>query len=542
MENYPLALVTVFYVLLGVAWVLVLGFSLVDLVRGLARGERRWVLGMVALFVGALALRLLLATWGPGDDQFRHQHFYSEGSGGGFIPYVDWHLGTAPHVLFQLVFTVLPASDVTIIWISLLFGALTPIVLALFLREVGSSRLTAVAAGARLAIQPLAVRFSGDMCRVSHVVFLAVMALWAFARHRRLGGVRSLLVFVSAAWLCARSRPEAGLVLPLAGLVLLIIQLDRKSLRQRWPYTAAAGLVVAGLLGVGALVVSAQYEPALLRHLTTIREGRTHMGLFSFTWFDASYTSPVAWGLTALGVGWAVWRRDRVAIWAIASFGVLFAVAPNGISKGLAIAYARYQGLMLVPLCTLAAYGVLALDTAAGAAVRRLGGSPRWGRLFVVVATAAVFVATSIVPLRDVCAPRTIDLEYRFVQDSVTHLPSDALVYGPVDSRENHVGGFRDADRVFLFAGGTEWQTWPLPDTPGDRPAYFYRAPACYANPALFESNHPGALVILERCRDGVARSRREGAWTTVVPALFFSHEEWTEPELEIGFYPLTFP
>ena len=522
------------YASLGLAWLIVAGLGAADLARGLFRGERRWVLTLLAVFAGALLVRLLFATWGPGDDQYRHLEFLDREKLAIFHPRLDHHLGSAPAALWGLLFTVVPFSASAIVAVSLLFGSLSTVLLALFLREAGAPRAASVSAAVLLAVQPLAVRFSGDMSRASHVMLLATLALWALARHRRRRGVTDLVLFASSAWLCCRTRPEAGMIVALAGFLVAFVHLSQRSLRERWLHAQIAVLLVVGLAGVGSLAYASEHVASVGRELSLIQQMGGFASFGALTWFDLDYTSPVAMLLALLGVALVFWRRDRVALWALASTVLMVFVLPYGQTSGLRVAYARYQGLVFLSLSVLSGCGV----QMAAALARRFGGrAARWAT---VSALAVALVATSLAPLRAVCAPFTIDLEYDFLHQALDRLPPNARIYSPIEPLVDHVGGFRNANTIFGLAGREPWRPWPLPDAPpADRPTYVYRAPACYVVPELLRTQYTTAAPLLDRCAEALGRTTADGALTTPMPARPFANEEWTATELTIGFFPL---
>ena len=522
------------YLLLGLAWLVVLGGGAVESLRSLVRGKRSWVLALLVVFAGALLLRVLLATWGPGDDQYRHGVFFRHLTSGGFRPMMDFHLGTAPEVLWECLFAVIPVTADAIVVVSLLFGSLATVLLALFLKEAGATRTAALGGAVVLATYPLAVRFSGDMARTSHVIFLAAFALWSLARHRHSGRMRDLVFFVAGTVLCCRTRPEAGMIVALAGLFVACVHLSRRSLRERWFHAEIAALFFTGVVGVGALAIASQHEASIGRELSVIQQ-LGGFGSFRFlTWIDRDYTSPVAMILPFFGIVAAVWLRDRTALWALLATVLLVVVLPDGHTEDLRVAYARYQGLLILSLAALSGAGVHLIDDR----VRRWGNrAARWA---VLAALAVALAVTSVSPLRKVCGPFTIDREYTFVHQALDLLPANARIYSPVAPLTDHVGGFRNANTIFELAGREPWLSWPLPPTaPTDRPTYVYLAPACYIDPVLLRTEYAPATSLLDRFAEALARKTPDGALTVTLPARPFANEEWTAGRLTIGFYRL---
>ncbi len=521
-----------------VSWCLITASGLYDLGAGLRREKRRWVLLLIALFVVAASLRVWLAIWSAGNGQFRYQ-FIEVGRARPLDAACRPDLGAAPDALWGGVGLLLPTfSEEVVILGTLLMGSLAPVLLTLFADLVGFGRFGAMAAGALLALHPVAIRWSGTMVRPGIVLFLATLAMWSFARARPFKSVRALVVFALAAWLCARTRPEAGLVFALVGVAFLAFRLDTERWhRDAWNRLEAAFLFVAGALSVAHLVWMSQYNPAVGSILSGIWD---KSWLAAFTparaiWVDRGYTSLGAIALFGVGVAAGlVWAR-RAVLWAIACLVLVVLAGPPEESWELMIVYTRYQALPLLLFCSTAGVG-------AGLVARlfeRFLGSR--APPLVGAALLAALVGTSTEQLSKVCRPVTIDHEYHFLKEALHQLPACAVVYRPFDPDNDVSGGMRDIDKLSRWLGRAAWRGWPLGEPAGACPTYFYRSPLCYVKKTRGYGQwvYPGYAVVAERCREGLARSEAYPALTTEVPAIRWGPETYDRERLTIGFYEL---
>lgn len=528
------------YMMEIVAWLVLLVLIVESLVSELrsARTKTLLVLGSTLLVSGVL--RLAMATWGPGDDQMRFAGVLEPEFLMGGNLHADFLLGNAPTALYWLLSRVLGYSefdspmDLLVIAGNMVLGSLVVPFSVLLLRELKASVTVSCGAGAMLAIQPVLIRFSGDMTRVSLVVFLAVVGLWFLARYPRTGRAIDLVSFALAAWLCARSRPEAGLVIAVAGLMVALVQASKfKSLWDRPLFSSSFAVLVAGALSLAHLLFAMSQEPSMGEKLGGLMERKTDFGAFSVFWADADYTSPVVMLFAAFGVLGALFYRNRIGIWAALSLLVLTLFSPEARTDNLAVAYARYGGLPILVFTFLAASGLGDLVKTA-----RKG---RRARLepWVLGVSAAFVLATSVVPISRVCAPRTVDLEYQFLRGVLPQLPEASLVYRPFKVKADFDGGFRNPGVVSKMLGHGEWHVWPPPEEPYDGPQFYYHAPVCYVSPQYLLQEYPGATHILKNCWDGLAAAGAFPEHVITIPAVHFSGEPYVADEMTIGFYRL---
>ena len=502
--------------------------------RRVAHAPRIDRFGLLALLVVALLLRLALATWGPGDFVVRQATAFGPNQ-----PQTDFYHGTGPLVLWYALFQLLPVSDTPLIVVGLAFAALSVPLVTLVVKDLGGSRVAAFAAGALLAIQPILVRFSGDMSRMPHVLLQATLCLWSLAAYRNTPRVRFLVLFVASAVLCASARPEGAMVIGCAGLLLLVVHLDAwQRLRERSFRREVFAVAVAFIVIVLGFVYAGFQEDAIGRHMEVFSDPLW----FPFTpvstpWLDPDYTSFAVMALALAGAVYAVVRRERAALWALACLVALAYLNPDrAMTQGLVICHVRYHGLSLLAFCVLGGFGAAAV---AAVVARRWGGRALRAA---VAGLAVATVATSVGPMWNVCEPRTIDYEYRFLREAMLRLPARAVIYYPLAGRDDYISSLRYADVVSAITGRGEWRLWPPTEPLDDRPAYFYHAPACFVRAETNPKYREHSLAVHTRCREGLARSKAQPVLQAMLPAVSFGWERFTRTSLPIGFYELETP
>lgn len=520
------------YLAMGLAWLACIVVPLRALARGW-RADGRRTGALAALFAAGGALRLARATWGPHNDDLRYAELFNES-----FAAVDWHLGTAPIVFMRFAMLVLPRLDTTIVGFSLLWGALAPPLLVLALVELGARRTLAFTSGLLLAVHPVAVHFSGGMTRVAPVLFLTAVALWSLGRYHRRGDPWHLASFVGAVWLGAQTRPEAGLVLVPAGLaVVLLLAPSVRALFSPPHREELLAALLAGTISTGHLLVSAQVVPMIGQHLDSVVSWR-----FPFTpdrtpLLSLSYTPAAMMALALAGALAAMVRRERFALWALASLVLVVALEPPGTTVNLW--FARYHGIPVLLFCVLAAVGTQALMDLA----------PR-SRAGVAAVVALGVAATSVAPLRWVGEPRTVDLEYRFLRESLPTLPRCAVIYRPFDPARDFTGAFRHGHLVSVMLRHGRWRNWP-PGSPAgfdpseavnappkgrECPTYFFLSPACHVDRRFLEETYASGYIV-DHCREAMARAGGRPVVTAEIAAAPLGGETFTRTRLPIGFY-----
>lgn len=525
-------LVDLMYAFFELAWLAFFGLFFVALWRHVRGRPRAEVVVPAVLFVLALALHLVFATWGPGDgniiyDVVLHQRFLW-----------DPARGSIPDALWMSLFHVLPVRDLTIVTVLLLLGAVAPALLVVALRELGATATASLAAGTLLATNPLFVRFSGEGSRVALVAFLAVASLWFLGRLRRTGATFDGVLFTLSATLCCWTRPEAGVMFVPWTLALLLS--SPVGAAHRWRVVVA--LAIAGLASVAnvvAIAVTSGVSRSNLRLLLDLKEWFDPAAWF---WLSPGSMSQVAVALALLALVAVVRNREpRLAAWAIGSLvlaGALAGCLGDTEANGrLQFANSRYH---VVSFLVFAIAGGLG----AGELTDRL---EAWrGRALaraVLVLVGVALAATSIQPLRDVCEPRTIDHEYRFLRRAVHELPADAIVY--YVASYGRLGGLVNPERTPETRGPLEWRKWP-PEQPlidPVRPRYVYLSPKCYKDRTEpSEAALAVSQAINRHCDEAERAARPDGALTVEIPARHWGYERYATDRMRIGFYPLAAP
>lgn len=519
------------------AWLLLAALLAVQAARAIragGRAARRVTAGLAALSLAAFALRLAFATWGPGDLWMNLSEAFLE-------PGTDARYGSAPNALLRLLFLVLPRTHGTVVGVSLVLGALAPAAAVLVSRALGGGPRVAAFGGLLVALQPVLVRYAGAAGRQPHVLVLALVAFGAVARlldraeQRPGAGSAPAVVAALAAVLCLGSRPEAPLALAPAGLLALFAAFRR-------PRALARPAAVVVLLAAAVAVDLA------VRALTGVDDGRAapvaaRLVGVSFETFAAAlrmtvvfhpdYASPVVSFLAVVGLGVAIARRDRLAGWAALSLLLLvpaFAVVvgaytplPAGVTPH--VASARYQTILFLFAALAAAVG---LDAAAAAAARR------WGRRAAVAVVAlggAAVLATTVAPLVSVTAPRTADLEYRFLVEHGPELPAGATV------QQLDVGTDRALQGLDGFFGeylgeGREWRYWDGSEPPSGARWVYYHGSGCAS------ADLPPDLRA--RCAAALARFGADPIAETTVPNRPTGPERHEGERLRIGFFRMS--
>ncbi len=470
--------------------------------------HRLWPIGAaLALLLAAFALRLGLATGGPGDVG---------------MTFLEDRYGIAPGVLFDLMKAAgLPRHHDSIIALNLLLGSLAPLLMVWVGRALDPRPAVGWLAGAFLALQPLLVRFSGEGNRQSVVLFLGLLGLGAFLNARKGAQLILLPLSLLACALCVLTRPEA-LLLPIL-VVIMAIAVEGLGALLRRPPPARIATAIA-LLATSALASLATHQ-AGGRLREVLETPGNPLNPLNYPWLNPIWTPAALVALTAVGCGWGLVRRNRVVFGAILPLLAFSLLAHWHTATEAGLASTRYYTLGY-PLTTfIAAY---ALAEIAGRAGSRWGNV---GRPTVLFAGATLVLVSALSPLCHVTRPRTLDLEYRWLLENAPTLPPGTTVYalGLQDDL-----GLRRLDSLVpaLIAPETRWLPWfgdPLPATPG---SVYYHTATCYSRDL--------PPMIRARCVDSLRHHEGRPLSTTDLPAVPFGTVDYDEERLRIGFYALS--
>jgi hypothetical protein len=475
-------------------WLVLAAVFVAGLVRRLRRGRLQPWLVHATLLATSLVVRLLVATWGPGDLSLNLDTvFYGR---------ENLRYGTGPDPILIPLVRLLAGDDRTVIAFNLLVGALCPSVLLAFLRRLDfADERTRVIAAILLAFLPLPVRFSGECNRQALTLFLALTSLWGLAGIRRGTVVSGVAITIAAASLTFMTRPEGALVLILLGLLALVLTASRGT---GWPVAAAAGAASLFLvyyldfhLGNATSQTYAARSPGWIR-LALLASPTAQ------TWLDPRFTPMVV--LFGMGMGMTGGLRKDFphrawAAFSLIGLGFLFAVMPGSEGGILQLANARYQTLSAIPLVLLAAGGASGLcDLPSGPPTTSL----RIRRILLgAVALFSVNVASQAVQ-----GPTDADYEYLALREWVADLPPGSEihhVYGwgrhrKVDDLSLHAPDYLSA---VLHRPDVAWYEWPYePGRPG-HPRFFLLPAAC-TEARVARSQDPAFESFLAACDDGL--------------------------------------
>ncbi len=260
---------------------------------------------------------------------------------------------------------------------------------------------------------------------------------------------------------------------------------------------------------------------------------------------DPAFTPIAVMLLFAAGIVLAMRSHDRLFVGL--SLLAVAASLPGLVhsTAGLQMASARYQLQSIIPLVSVAAYGLVIGSEKLGA---------RWSHRASGWATAiawGMIIVSSLPPLVRVNRPVTIDREFAFLRRTLPLLPRDAVVYvSHPDGRIMDVAGFRSMAGVADWVGRKDlrWRLWDEAAQAGDGPAFFYRQPACELPEHRLGDAPPGTPdyeclpCVVERCREGMSRSLPVPVAEVTVPARPFGPENFADPQVTIGLYPLAPP
>lgn len=452
-------------------WLLLAGALAALLYVPLRQSPPKELLPLAGLVVATFGLRLLFATWGPGDLRQPDDSFLG-----------NWGVPTtygATVAMLGRLFAWLPiARDRLLVWQSLLLGSLAVVPMWFAARQLTNSRQVAWLAAAALATQPLLIRFSGEANRQGVALFLGTAALWALlcsVRPRRL--LHLTLAIVSVALLLG-TRPEAFLYVGYLAVLYLLLPVAEDE-PPRWrrigPLLVIGALVALQLFrlaatgelgqgvqtleataGVGLSLARFPYVPAVMVHL------------------DSSFTPLAYLVLYVVGCGVALWQRRVWALWAALAlmlYSLPLAGVPRGVEGGMQLASARYQTLSLIPFSLVLAFGAHWLTSL----LRRLVPAklPPWA----LALSGALLLATTLPAILRVTHRTSLDDEYRFLRQAIAQLPPDAELYSAP------IGDWGLSPPTFLPASmgrsDIAWKSWPDEWQPSQRPQFLVTQSAC---------------------------------------------------------------
>jgi hypothetical protein len=495
---------------------------------------RRAALALLGVAGVALALRLLLPPFGPGDIKNTLLAAYDGWLGGAGGDAVGRY-GRAPEGLLAWAFLVLPRDDRTVAGLFLVFAVLSAPLLSALARRLSLSRAVGLTAALLWAVAPLAVRFGPTTSRYAPLVFLALAGwtlLLAWLDERR---PADLVASVLALTLASQCRPEA-LFLPAVTLALVVARglapapgvAAAAGWRGRWLLFAAgaAHLLLLAIPAAPLLAAAAAGGPDVAAYLP----GRRPLWDPDHNPFLSPAFTPVAWPvLAAIGlVGGLVRGPRRATAWlglGALSLAALLAGAP--VRDGQLL-NARYH-LTALPLhLLLVAQG---LEFVLGALSRRRA----IARPALALAALAL-AATAALPMTRVTRDTAANAEYRFLRAHLAAVPDDCqVVYWYPDA--DH--GLRPQPGLSRSAGRRHrWlhaDDWPAAAAGGADCAVFWRSAACAAA-------GDERLAVERRACAGLLAQQMGAIAEASVPAVPIRAERYEGDPLPVGLYWLRRP
>ena len=487
--------------------------------------ERAFLEG-AALLGAALGLRVLVATWGPGDLFLN-------------VAEVFWRqpatfYGNAPDGLLIMLLRVLPARIETLVMVTLVLGSLSVVMVRLLAAElVPGDRVFAWAAALILMVQPVLVRFSGEANRQMYVLFFGVTALWAWLRWERRGRALDAAVAGFAATLCVHSRPEAFPILLLLVLATALRVGGRAKPAGSWMVLAA---VMAGYAAYYRTIFhTSSMESVYVGNLMTF--DRFFLGPEVNLWLDPAFTPAALIVLLVAGLGLGAWQRKRWIAWAAAGLlGLAFIASsmPTGENGGRQLASARYQTLAVLLATLLAAWGFSEIVRFAGPWARRARAGAAAGLVIAVV-------ATGILPFRGVTKPTTLDHEYRLMKQWILELPPRAEVFQPYNYRYNDLGlrGVVHLGRT-LGREDVNWFNWPEDWRPSTNPQLFWRQSSCSLAEhvaEIFPDKDQSTHALARVCEEVSEHLEEHQLLSAELPFRVFLNADRDRGTLQVGMY-----
>jgi 4-amino-4-deoxy-L-arabinose transferase-like glycosyltransferase len=374
---------------------------------------------------------------------------------------------------------------------SAFFGTLEVLALILLTREVTNRRLTAIVAGALLAVAPFVVRYSQENRYYVMFSALSLLSWWLLARAFRVRGRGPWVAYGAMAAAMQLTHPFAPLVLIIQALVVAFFAWRARKAKAAGPILRGYGISIV----VGIVLILPWYIYGASDWIDGIANGKSYgfnpEGRYSvpidtalFTrfgeWLLGNSTRPTVLVITLLVLVFAApllaRKRDRrVALFALGyTVGFVLVLVPLARAIGTYFAYRRIESLV-PPMLLLVAIALVALVER----LVQLHVDRRVAYAIGGVATAAI-VALSLAAT--ISYYGTEKSNYRAVARAVHDAPADRTVvvgpsaFPPLIRAYLHWKGV-DRDVIFILAkqppppipltaGGITWLTGASPNQP----------------------------------------------------------------------------
>jgi len=513
--------------ILWVALGIFIAWALIGRLR-LQTGRRRALLTGALLFSGALGLRLVFATWGPGDLFLNvAEIFWGQPS---------TFYGNAPNGLLLMILRVAPARVETLVVVTLILGSLSVVVAHLLAGEIDTEdRRFPWAVALIVAIQPVLVRFSGEANRQMYVLFLGSLSLWAWLRWERTGRALDAGLAAIAATLCVHTRPEA---FPILLLLPAITALPlRGGARRLGSWVVLAAVFLGYAVYYGTTFHTSNMESVYVGNLLSLHH--FFLGPEVNLWMDPAFTPWALIALVPVGLAAGIWRRRRWIAWVGSGLlGLAFIASsmPSGLDGMRQLASARYQTLAVLFASIVAGHGVVALlDLAVGLR--------RHAQAAAAAVIAVAVIATGVAPFPGVTKPTTQDHEYRLMKSWILELPLRAEVFQPYTYRYNDLG-LRDVIHLArsLDRDDLNWFNWPEDWRPSPNPQLFWEQSVCTVAAhvdEVFPDLDQSTPQLAVTCREVAGHLREHRVLSAEIPFRAFLNADRDRGTLEVGMYEI---
>ena len=476
-------------------------------------------LWLLILFFGSFIVRYLLSSEGPGNS-WSHLATAFNGMDSG-------NYGNTPNALLKVIGYFTSYTDTTGLSVNLVIGSLIPIMMALFLLCLVEKPAVALIGGVIISIQPLLIRYSGELSRHVYVVFTALTALWALARYHKHRKNPDLMMAWAAAILCCLSRPESAMVIAFLLLFSFFFRRTGKPIDKKLIVSYILLFVVYGFFYFTYFTKYVQHS------YFDFHFGQMTPSAF---WADPQYTPMFIIGFFLVGLILGIRKRRSLALWGLLSLLVVVIITLPFPSWGLSIGYAQYQDLSIIPFVVFAALGC---DWAVRFAVKRARGAVR---LSLVILLAVTGTAICYQPYLNILRRNTFDYEYLFMRDSITKLPLKARIYYVYRGDEPTDLGLKPPEFLTAMLGrdDVKWRKLPedLTKLKNGGSAFFYRQSSCFLNPNKYKEKKI-LISVLTRCARAMRRFGNSPVFTASIPARSYHQDHYSDDRITVGLYAM---
>ncbi len=538
--------------LLQLLWLVVVAYLIAETRHLRKPKQRSGALILLTLFAGGLAVRWLLASFGPGDLRNNMAHVLRALE----TDYLD--MGSAPAAIYDLLLVGLPMHHHTIVYTNLILGALSPLLLVGLASALGFSRRVSLFGGIALAAMPLPILFAGTGARQSIQLFLFVFCLWTVARYHLTASRTPLMVSLGSLLLLLQTRPES-VVFALCWLFFLL--LSTKSAQIPTRQTVALFSISTLFIVIHQLAISLTYDSMSgLDLLNDVTAFTTKGWLFPgshrvLVTLNTEYTPHITTLLVGASTLYMLHKKEFMFVsWIVLSFALfsfVFLVMPTHPDT---LADARYQVPTYVVLVLYCLPGMEAFVAVAGSR-----------REWLVWVTVAILSLPSLLSFRYLVEERGMDQEYHFILSTLEALPDDAEIY--FSHPDHHWDGTLELELnpietdfgLLLGRGrasqGPVWLPYP-PMTPANgRPRYYYHSANCSVVPQakyfeVFNSKHAldwlsaDAEAAFNRhifeCEWALMQHGEHAVRETIISGRSYARARYSRMRVPIGFYQIS--